>query len=124
MPSPASPRDPAGVTDDATRRVTMARAAESAIAAVDQVRPTVGALGRWRTLDGDRWLDGIVAIEGGDGRVELVLHLDAVWPPPRLTELADEVRLGIAPSSVNGALGDVRVFFHDVVLPGAPVGAR
>ena len=102
----------------------MARAAESAIAAVDQVRPTVGALGRWRTLDGDRWLDGIVAIEGGDGHVELVLHLDAVWPPPRLTELADEVRLGIAPSSGNGALGDVRVFFHDVILPGAPVGAR
>lgn len=89
---------------------------------------TTGPSGLWGTLDGGNSIVGIVAIEGGDDRVELVLHLDAVWPPPPLGELADQVRAGVAASASRAALGDglgdVQVFFHDVVEVTRPVGAR
>lgn len=112
----------------ATRRVRLARAAHAAIAGMGGVVATTGPGGLWRTLDGGNSIVGIVAIEGGDDRVELVLHLDAVWPPPPLGELADQVRAGVAASATTAALsndlGDVQVFFHDVVEAIGPVGAR
>lgn len=120
--NPASPDRPvAGAAPATTRRVWLARAASTAIAQTDDLRATAGPQGRWRTLDGARSLDGVVAIEGGDDRVELALHVDAVWPPRPLAELADEVRLRTIGEAENaerdGELGSVRVFFHDVVDP-------
>lgn len=89
---------------------------------------TAGPGGLWRTLDGGSSIAGIVAIEGGDDRVELALHLDAVWPPPPLGELADQVRANVAAgagtAALSDVLGSVQVYFHDVVEARGPVGAR
>lgn len=118
---PSHPR-PEGVSQPrgrSTRRVELARVALSAIRQVPEVVPTAGPDLRWRTFDGDRALDGVVAIEGGEG-VDLGLHLNAVWPPPALTGLAERVRLNVArgalEAELDAGLGDVEVLFHDVVL--------
>jgi len=129
MPNLASPdqRDQP-VSRPATRRVQLARAAATAIDGIAEVSPTIGPHGRWRTGDGTRFLDGVVAIEGRNDRVELALHLDVKWPPRPLAVLADEIRLHTTGEAKNAkrdrVLGEVRVFFHDVIGPPEPVPGR
>lgn len=119
MPRRAFP-DPASEPERAsTRRVQLARAAHSAIVRMKGVSATAGPDSRWRTLDGDRSIEGVVAVESADGRVELGLHLRAAWPPPPLSEVGERLRELVARSAHDAALGDVlgevRVFFHDVL---------
>jgi len=101
--------------------VQLARAAATAIDGIAELSPTVGPHGQWRTGDGTGFLDGVVAIEGRDDRVELALHLDVTWPPRPLALLADEIRLHTTGEAKNAErdheLGELRVFFHDVICP-------
>jgi hypothetical protein len=105
----------------ATERVRLARLAEAAVAATEGVTATAGGTGVWATPDGDRTIPGVVAIALPKGRVEIALHVDAMWPPPPLAAIADTLRGRLARSAQAAGLGDrlgpVAVSFHDVRAP-------
>jgi hypothetical protein len=105
----------------ATERVRLARLAEAAVAATKGVTATAGRTGVWATPDGDRTIPGVVAVALPKGRVEIALHLDAMWPPPPLSTVADALRDRLARSAQAAELGDrlgpVAVSFHDVYAP-------
>jgi hypothetical protein len=106
----------------ATERVRLARLAGEAVAATDGVAATAGRTGVWVTPDGDRSIAGVVAIALPQGRVEIALHVDAIWPAEPLEALADALRGRLARSAQGAGLGDrlgpVAVAFHDVRAPG------
>jgi|SRR5829696_6496821 len=106
----------------ATERVRLARLAEEAVAATKGVAASVGRTGVWATPDGGRTIPGVVAIALPQGRVEIALHVDAIWPPPPLTRVADTLRDRLVRSAQAAGLGDrlgpVAVSFHDVRAPG------
>jgi hypothetical protein len=105
----------------ATERVRLARLAGEAVAAAGEVAATTGDAGAWMTRDGDRFIPGVVAAMLPEGRVELTLHVDAVWPVRSLDEVADALRGRVAGSADAAGLGDrlgpVAVAFHDMRAP-------
>jgi hypothetical protein len=107
-------------TRPASTRIVLARLAEQVIAA----DPGVGATregGRRLTRDGDRDIPGVVVAAGGDGRVEVDLHLVAYMPPRPLEEQADTLREALIAaarrSGVAASLGKIDVTIHDLVAP-------
>lgn len=103
-----------------TERVRLARLAAEVVAVTDGVTATAGPAGLWRTQDGERSIPGVVAIVVGEGRVEIALHLDALWPPEPFEALAGTVRDRLRRSAVSAGLDDrlgpVEVAFHDVLV--------
>src|SRR4051812_38251110 len=90
----------------ATERVRLAGLAEEAVAATDGVAATAGRTGAWATPDGDRSIAGVVAVALPRRRVEIALHVDAIWPAQPLEALADAVRGRLARSAQGAGLGD------------------
>lgn len=107
----------------ATERVRLARLAAEAVVGTDGVTATAGPSGRWRTLDGERAIPGVVAIAVPEGRIEIALHLDALWPPEPFEALAasvrDRLRRAADMAGLDDRLGPVEVAFHDVLEPTA-----
>ena len=99
-------------------RVLIARLAEQVVAVDDAVSATAGRERRWVTADGDRVIDGVVVAAAGRGRVDVQLHVVALWPTGPLQELAAQLRLRLRRSfsiaGVGDQVGDVDVAFHDV----------
>lgn len=103
----------------ATERVRLARLAAEAVASTDGVTATAGPAGHWRTHDGGRAIPGVVATVVPEGRVEIALHVDALWPPEPLEVLAgtlrDRLQRFAATAGLRDRLGPVEVAFHDLL---------
>jgi hypothetical protein len=101
-------------------RVGLARLAAQTIALTDGVTATTGPAGRWRTVGSGQTIPGVMAVEHGDGRVEIELHLVARWPPQLpLERLGEQVRgrlrRSAAIAGIGARLGAVSVAFDDVM---------
>ena len=114
MTTTPAPRRPQSV------RIRLARVAEGVIALDSAVSPTAGR-GRWITLDGDHVIAGVSVAEGADGKVEIELHLDLVWPTPPIQRVAELIREDVARGArgqgLEDRLGQVDVTLHDLRLP-------
>lgn len=112
----------------ATGRVRLARLAGEAIALTGGVAATAGPDGRYQTPDGGDPIPGVVAAALADGRIEVMLHLDALWPPEPFVVLAQAVRSRLESSAtvagLEDRLGPVEVAFHDVLEPPPAEGPR
>ncbi|MDX6720631.1 MAG: hypothetical protein QOJ63_2885 [Solirubrobacteraceae bacterium] len=101
-------------------RVGLARLAAQAIALTDGVTATTGPAGRWLTIGSGQTIPGVLAVEDGQGRVEIELHLVARWPPQMpLERLGEKVRARLRRSAaiagVGARLGAVSIAFDDVM---------
>jgi hypothetical protein len=101
-------------------RVGLARLAGQAIALTDGVTATSGNAGRWQTAGSGHVIPGVLAIESGHGRVEIVMHLVARWPPlVPLEQLGEQVRERLRRSAATAGMGErlgaVSVAFDDVM---------
>lgn len=103
-------------------RVELARLAEAAIVAEPRVAPTSGRGDRWLTLDGAERIEGVVAAEDRDARVEVELHLIARWPTGPLPQVAADLRGALQAAArkagLRSRLGEVSVGFHDLDFGG------
>ena len=111
-----------------TERVRLAHLAAEAVAVTGGVTATAGPAGLWRTQDGERAIPGVVAIALPEGRFEIALHLEALWPPEPFEVVAGSVRDRLQRLARTAGLGDrlgpVEVAFHDVRAPLADEGLR
>jgi hypothetical protein len=101
-------------------RVELARLAGEAIARTDGVTATSGVGGRWQTAGSGHVIPGVLAIENGRGRVEIVMHVVARWPPlVPLEQLGEQVRERLRRSAAIAGMGErlgaVSVAFDDVM---------
>jgi hypothetical protein len=98
----------------------IARLAGAVIAADPGVSATREG-GRWLTHDGERVIPGVVVAAGGDGKVEVDLHLLAYMPPRPLAQQADGLRETLVAAArragVGESLGEIDVTIHDLVAP-------
>jgi hypothetical protein len=114
--------NPLESTRPTSRRIAIARLAERVIAE----DPGVGATreGRRLTPDGDRAIAGVVVAAGGDGRIEVDLHLVAYMPPRPLAQQATPLREALVAAArragLDGSLGEIDVTIHDLVAPEEP----
>jgi hypothetical protein len=101
-------------------RIGIARLAEQVIAADPGVGPVEDG-GRWLTRAGDRVIPGVVVVAGGDGRVDVDLHLVAYMPPRPLGQQAESLRAALREAArrtgVAESLGEIDVTIHDLVAP-------
>jgi hypothetical protein len=107
-------------TRPTSRRIVIARLAEQVIAA-DPGVGVAGEGGRWLTRDGDRVIPGVVVAAGGDGRIEVDLHLVAYMPPRPLAQQATALRETLVAAArrtgVAESLGEIDVTIHDLLAP-------
>ena len=117
------------VTTDVNRaprvseRVALALVAQRAIAEMPGVRATSGPSGRWRTVGSQQIIPGVLAAESGAGRIDVELHLVALWPlQGSFEELAEQLRARLrraaATAGMGARLGAVAVAFDDVLTDG------
>jgi hypothetical protein len=100
-------------------RVVLARLAAEVIARTDGVAATAGPAGRWQTVGSHQRIPGVLAVADARGRVELELHLVALWPIhmplERLGEqLRERLRGAAGLAGMDAQLGAVSVAFDDV----------
>lgn len=102
-------------------RLRLAGLAGQVIAGTDGVTVTTGPAGRWQTFGPQQQtIPGVLAVEDARGRVDVELHLVALWPPRMpLAQLGEQVR-GRLRSAAGTAglgvrLGAVSVSFDDVL---------
>jgi hypothetical protein len=106
-------------------RLRLARLAGQVIARTDGISATAGPAGRWQTVGAQQTIPGVLAIEDVRGRVEIELHLVALWPPEMpLEQLGERVRgrlrQAAATAGMGPRLGAVSVSFDDVRDEPAP----
>jgi hypothetical protein len=109
---------------DASGRVRLARLAGQVIDRTDGVTATSGPAGRWQTVAAQQTIPGVLAVEDPQGRVEVELHLVALWPPQvPLEQLGEQVRGDVRRSAATAGmaqrLGAVAISFDDVQDEGA-----
>ena len=104
-----------------SERVGLALLAREVIDATDGVTATTGPAGRWQTITSRQAIPGVLAVEDGDGRVDVEVHLVVRWPPPMPLErfggrLRAELRRTADEAGMGERLGAVSVAFDDVLV--------
>jgi hypothetical protein len=112
---------PRHIEPPVSERVGLARLASDVIDSTPGVAATVGATGRWQTFGSRQTIPGVLAVDGGDGRVDIELHLLAHWPPlTALERIGEQLRAHLRRSAAAAGLGDrlgaVSVAFDDVLV--------
>jgi hypothetical protein len=110
----------------ASRRVVLAQLAGQAIDRTPGVTVTTGPAGRWKTVGSQHTIPGVLAVEDGQGRVDIEVHLVVRWPPPMALETLGEqfrgrLRRAAATAGMGERLGAVSVAFDDVHVDAAQV---
>jgi hypothetical protein len=99
--------------------VVLAQLAGQAIDRTPGVTATTGPAGRWRTIGSQQTIPGVLAVEDGQGRVDIEVHLVVRWPPPMALETLGEqfrgrLRRSAGTAGMGEQLGAVSVAFDDV----------
>ena len=106
--------------------MVLAQLAGQAIDRTPGVTATTGPAGRWRTIGSQQTIPGVLAIEDGQGRVDIEVHLVVRWPPPMALERLGEQFRGrlwraAGTAGMGELLGAVSVAFEDVRVDDARV---
>jgi hypothetical protein len=101
-------------------RVAVALLAGQAVALTEGVTATTGPAGRWLTVGSAHEIPGVLAVEDGQGCVDIELHLVVRWPPRMpLEQLAEQLRERLRNSAATARMGErlgaVSVAFDDVL---------
>jgi hypothetical protein len=107
--------------------VVLAHLAGQAIDRTPGITATTGPAGRWRTIGSQQTIPGVLAVEDGQGRVDIEVHLVVRWPPPMALETLGEqfrgrLRRSAATAGMGERLGAVLVAFDDVQVGDANAG--